>query len=156
MMLPPRFPNSAIKTKAARKGGGRSWLGPLQGRRATTRPFARAVDCAQGPCRGSRTRPGQPARVVVGAAPARDQPVEGRRPQRHHLRAWRLPVREVLLEGNSACHRGGHQRRDATAYAGVTTEGKGQQVLGFLFSSKGLFCPLNLRNFRSVILSRIS
>ncbi|RWW42889.1 hypothetical protein BHE74_00051508 [Ensete ventricosum] len=82
--------------------------------------------------------------------------VEGRRPQRHHLWAWRLPVHEVLLEGNSACHRGGRQRRDATACAGATTEEKGQQGLGFLFSGKGLFCPLNLRNFRSVILSRIS
>ncbi|RWW38379.1 hypothetical protein BHE74_00056389 [Ensete ventricosum] len=36
------------------KGGGRPWLGPLQGRSATTRPSIGAAGCGQGPYRGCR------------------------------------------------------------------------------------------------------
>ncbi|RWV78940.1 hypothetical protein GW17_00060005, partial [Ensete ventricosum] len=54
---------------------------------------------------GARPRPG------IGAAPARGQPVERRRPQRRRMRARRPPAREVPPECSDA------YRRDSRQYA---------------------------------------
>ncbi|RWW13369.1 hypothetical protein GW17_00022918 [Ensete ventricosum] len=60
-----------------RKGGGRPWLGPLQGWLPTARPTAGAADCGQGSLQGggwmlasSRPQVQQPCTGTVGYRPS--------------------------------------------------------------------------------------
>ncbi|RRT70263.1 hypothetical protein B296_00008879 [Ensete ventricosum] len=123
-------------TKAVRKEDGRLWPGPLQGRSTTTRV------AIKGGHRGSRPQLGR--RGSTRSWPAHKG--------KHPLPAQRGAVCEHRAPPPVRC-----RSRAATLIARVVangaqqqvtmTEGKGQQGLGFWFSSKRLFCPSEFEKF---------
>ncbi|RRT33844.1 hypothetical protein B296_00036178 [Ensete ventricosum] len=92
-MLPLRFPNSGIKTKAARKGGGRPWLGPLQGwlhvARATTKGD-RSLPVDKG--RHSPATSPQGVGAHRGSACGHRHCTQGRRPSAREALAGTVPI----------------------------------------------------------------